>query len=40
MLAAVNVNGTTPSGSSPLDEIAREGARRIPAAGRPEAVAA
>ncbi|MEU7469991.1 IS256 family transposase [Streptomyces sp. NPDC044984] len=32
MLAVVNEDGTTPSGSSLLNEIVREGARRMPAA--------
>nr|WP_170102221.1 hypothetical protein [Streptomyces viridosporus] len=32
MLAVVDEDGTTPSGSSLLDEIVREGARRTPAA--------
>uniref|UniRef100_UPI00389AE50E hypothetical protein n=1 Tax=Streptomyces kebangsaanensis TaxID=864058 RepID=UPI00389AE50E len=32
MLTVVNEDGTTPSGSSLLDGIVREGARRMPAA--------
>ncbi|MFI1487258.1 hypothetical protein [Streptomyces sp. NPDC020747] len=32
MLTVVNEDGTTPSGSSLLDEIVREGVRRMPAA--------
>ncbi len=32
MLTVVNEDGSTPSGSSLLDEIVREGARRMPAA--------
>ncbi len=32
MLTVVNGDGTTPSGSSLLDEVVREGTRRMPAA--------